>query len=49
MCICHLKETGLERLFRWAQGRCRTIEAPDPYNLLPQAMAKLQQRPVLFK
>lgn len=43
------QETGLERLFRWTQSRCHTVDAPDPYNLLPQAMAKLQHRPELFK
>ncbi|XP_054290392.1 conserved oligomeric Golgi complex subunit 6-like [Macrosteles quadrilineatus] len=43
------QETALERLYRWAQTHCRNIEAPGINQLLNQAMAKLQDRPVLFK
>ncbi|XP_076031749.1 conserved oligomeric Golgi complex subunit 6 [Oratosquilla oratoria] len=39
------KEAGLERLYRWSLAQCRS---PDPSPLLPQAMAYLQERPVLF-
>ncbi|KAL0267282.1 UNVERIFIED_CONTAM: hypothetical protein PYX00_009598 [Menopon gallinae] len=42
------QEAGMERLFRWTQGRCRNIEMRDPFDLLPRAMAKLQDRPELF-
>ncbi|KAG8297636.1 Golgi transport complex subunit 6 [Homalodisca vitripennis] len=43
------QEAALERLYRWAQTHCRNIEAPGVSQLLAQAMAKLQDRPVLFK
>lgn len=43
------QEAALERLYRWAQAHCRSIEAPGISHLLTQAMARLQERPVLFK
>ncbi|XP_073975903.1 conserved oligomeric Golgi complex subunit 6 isoform X2 [Rhodnius prolixus] len=43
------QETGLERLYRWAQTNCKSIESPTISNLLTKAMAKMQDRPVLFK
>ncbi|XP_045113296.1 conserved oligomeric Golgi complex subunit 6-like [Portunus trituberculatus] len=43
MNVC--REAGLERLYRWCQGQCRS---PDPSPLLTQALAALQERPVLF-
>jgi hypothetical protein len=44
-----LQETALERLYRWTQSRCRDVEAADTIPLLAQAMARLQERPLLFK
>ncbi|KAG7156308.1 Conserved oligomeric Golgi complex subunit 6-like [Homarus americanus] len=43
MNIC--REAALERLYRWCQSQCRP---PDPSPLLTQALAALQERPVLF-
>ncbi|XP_050693189.1 conserved oligomeric Golgi complex subunit 6-like [Eriocheir sinensis] len=43
MNVC--REAGLERLYRWCQAQCRS---PDPSPLLTQALAALQERPVLF-
>lgn len=43
MNVC--REAGLERLYRWCQSQCRS---PDPSPLLTQALAALQERPVLF-
>ncbi|KAK8375391.1 hypothetical protein O3P69_008322 [Scylla paramamosain] len=43
MNVC--REAGLERLYRWCQGQCCS---PDPSPLLTQALAALQERPVLF-
>ncbi|KAK9499850.1 hypothetical protein O3M35_002809 [Rhynocoris fuscipes] len=43
------QETGLERLYRWAQTNCKSIESPAISSLLTKAMAKMQDRPVLFK
>ncbi|KAB7496595.1 Conserved oligomeric Golgi complex subunit 6 [Armadillidium nasatum] len=40
------RESALERLFRWFQAQTRT---PDPSPLIPEALAALQERPVLFK
>jgi len=39
----------MEKLFRWVQARSRNIDQPDPYLILPQAVAKLMARPALFK
>uniref|UniRef100_T1I707 Conserved oligomeric Golgi complex subunit 6 n=1 Tax=Rhodnius prolixus TaxID=13249 RepID=T1I707_RHOPR len=36
-------------LYRWAQTNCKSIESPTISNLLTKAMAKMQDRPVLFK
>lgn len=44
MNVC--REAGLERLYRWCQGQCR---ASDPSPLVTDALAALQERPVLFK
>lgn len=44
-----LKEGALERLYRWAQSYCRYIDNPELSELLIKAMARLQDRPVLFK
>ena len=41
-----VRESGLERLYRWFQSQTRS---PDPSPLLPQALAALEERPVLFK
>lgn len=41
-----IREVALERLFRWFQSQTRS---PDPSPLLPQALATLQERPVLLK
>ena len=41
-----IRESGLERLFRWFQSQTRN---PDPSPLLPDALGALQERPVLFK
>nr|CAD7260559.1 unnamed protein product [Timema shepardi] len=43
------QESALERLYRWTQTHCRNIESPEMSELLAQAMACLQDRPVLFK
>ncbi|KAK3855594.1 hypothetical protein Pcinc_038022 [Petrolisthes cinctipes] len=43
MNVC--REAGLERLYRWCQGQCR---ASDPSPLVTEALAALQERPVLF-
>nr|CAD7429195.1 unnamed protein product [Timema monikensis] len=43
------QESALERLYRWTQTHCRNIESPETSELLAQAMACLQDRPVLFK
>nr|CAD7568801.1 unnamed protein product [Timema californicum] len=42
------QESALERLYRWTQTHCRNIESPEMSELLAQAMACLQDRPVLF-
>lgn len=42
-------ETGLERLYRWAQSQCRTIETSENTTLVSQAMKHLQERPIMFK
>lgn len=44
-----LKEAALERLYRWTQSHCRSLESSESAVLLTQAMACLQDRPVLFK
>lgn len=44
-----LQEGALERLYRWTQSYCRYIDNPDMSDLLTRAMARLQDRPVLFK
>lgn len=44
-----LQESALERLYRWTQSQCRHIENEQLAALLIKSMAKLQERPVLFK
>ncbi|XP_053564378.1 conserved oligomeric Golgi complex subunit 6 [Bombina bombina] len=46
-----LQETSYERLYRWTQNECRTLtqESCDISPILSQAMAALQDRPVLYK
>ncbi|GAB0091708.1 Conserved oligomeric Golgi complex subunit 6 [Sergentomyia squamirostris] len=44
-----LKESALERLYRWTQNHCRNIDANEIGPLVMQAMSRLQDRPVLFK
>ncbi|CAH0391613.1 unnamed protein product [Bemisia tabaci] len=43
------QEAGLDKLYRWAQFHCKGIESIEMSNLLTRAMARLQERPVLFK
>uniref|UniRef100_A0A1B0DFS2 Conserved oligomeric Golgi complex subunit 6 n=1 Tax=Phlebotomus papatasi TaxID=29031 RepID=A0A1B0DFS2_PHLPP len=44
-----MKESALERLYRWTQNHCRNIDANEIGPLVMQAMNRLQDRPVLFK
>uniref|UniRef100_A0A4W3K231 Conserved oligomeric Golgi complex subunit 6 n=1 Tax=Callorhinchus milii TaxID=7868 RepID=A0A4W3K231_CALMI len=46
-----LQETSYEKLYRWAQGECRTLtqESCDISTALSQAMEALQDRLVLYK
>ena len=41
-----IRESSLERLYRWFQAQTRSLE---PSILIPQALAALEERPVLFK
>ncbi|CAB0006886.1 unnamed protein product [Nesidiocoris tenuis] len=43
------QETALEKLYRWAQVHCKNIDSPTSNKLFSLAMAKLQDRPTLFK
>lgn len=43
------QEAALERLYRWTQSHCRSMESNETAALLTEAMACLQDRPVLFK
>uniref|UniRef100_A0A182JAU9 Conserved oligomeric Golgi complex subunit 6 n=1 Tax=Anopheles atroparvus TaxID=41427 RepID=A0A182JAU9_ANOAO len=43
------QEAALERLYRWTQSHCRNVETNEMCVLITQAMARLQERPVLFK
>ncbi|EAT44683.1 AAEL003980-PA, partial [Aedes aegypti] len=43
------QEAALERLYRWTQSHCRNVDANEIGMLVIQAMARLQERPVLFK
>eukprot|EP01135_Chromosphaera_perkinsii_P005721 Nk52_evm21s359 gene=Nk52_evmTU21s359 len=45
------QESGYEKLYRWAQGECRTLtrEAPEVSGILKKAMRELKNRPILFK
>ncbi|KAE8748586.1 hypothetical protein FOCC_FOCC004597 [Frankliniella occidentalis] len=43
------KEAALERLYRWTQSHCRSVESTETAALLTEAMSCLQDRPVLFK
>lgn len=42
------QESALEKLYRWTQSHCRNIELAETSLLLTQAMAYLQNRPILF-
>lgn len=43
------QEGALERLYRWTQHYCRNVDNPDLTEIVTQAMAKLQERQMLFK
>uniref|UniRef100_A0A8W7P5C6 Conserved oligomeric Golgi complex subunit 6 n=1 Tax=Anopheles coluzzii TaxID=1518534 RepID=A0A8W7P5C6_ANOCL len=43
------QEAALERLYRWTQSHCRNVESNEMGVLIVEAMARLQERPVLFK
>ena len=43
------QETALEKLYRWTQTQCRNVESHEANVLLSQAIACLQDRPVLLK
>ncbi|CAG9822334.1 unnamed protein product [Phaedon cochleariae] len=43
------QESALEKLYRWTQDHCRNVENSDLTDLITQAMARLQDRPVLFR
>ena len=45
------QEGGLERLYRWTQSQCRSIETTTPETnlLVAQGMRHLQERPTMFK
>lgn len=44
------EESALERLYRWTQTHCRSLDTNDEIGgLIVLAMSKLQERPVLFK
>ncbi|KAK3932086.1 Conserved oligomeric Golgi complex subunit 6 [Frankliniella fusca] len=43
------QEAALERLYRWTQSHCRSMESNETAALLTEAMSCLQERPVLFK
>ncbi|XP_058462826.1 conserved oligomeric Golgi complex subunit 6 [Malaya genurostris] len=43
------QEAALERLYRWTQSHCRNLDTNEIGQLVTQAMARLQDRPVLFK
>lgn len=43
------QEGALEVLYRWTQSHCRNVDNLDLTDIITQAMAKLQDRPVLFK
>lgn len=36
-------------LYRWTQNNCKNVENPDLIEIIAKAMAKLQERTVLFK
>lgn len=36
-------------LYRWTQSNCKNVENPDLIEIIAKAMAKLQERAVLFK
>jgi len=47
--MASLQETALEKLYRWTQAQCRNVESQEANMLLAQAVAGLQDRPVLLK
>nr|CAG4646151.1 EOG090X03SX [Macrothrix elegans] len=47
--MASLQDAALERLYRWTQSQCRTVDSPEANMLLTQAIGCLQDRPVLLK
>ncbi|KAJ3086103.1 Golgi transport complex subunit 6, partial [Quaeritorhiza haematococci] len=49
--MAQYQETAYEKLFRWTQAECRTLnrESPEVTHLLKEGMKALKQRPVLFQ
>lgn len=47
--IVLLQEGALERLYKWTQNHCRNVDNTDLTDIIVQAMARLQEKPVLFK
>nr|CAH7741535.1 unnamed protein product [Callosobruchus chinensis] len=43
------QEGALERLYKWTQSHARNVECSELTDIITQAMARLQDRPVLFK
>lgn len=43
------QECALEKLYRWTQNHCRSLDSNEMGPLLIQSMNRLQDRPVLFK
>ncbi|KAJ8983853.1 hypothetical protein NQ317_016458 [Molorchus minor] len=42
------QEKALENLYRWSQSHCKNMDNPDIADLVSKAMARLQDRTVLF-
>ncbi|KAI4471260.1 component of oligomeric golgi complex 6 [Holotrichia oblita] len=42
------QEGALERLYKWTQNHCRNVDNTDLTDIIIQAMARLQERPILF-
>ena len=47
--MASFQDKALEKLYRWTQIQCRNIDSPESSVLLTQAVACLQDRPVLLK
>lgn len=45
------QETAYEKLFRWAQTECRSMnrDSPEVTQAMKDAMRALKRRPVLFQ